>query len=73
VTVAIEIGNIEAISGSYEATHNQLSGSYIKLYELTSPWSPVFVGRTGTTWHAWVYRTAATEIVALVENAPLWT
>ena len=56
-----------------EATHGQLLQTLNILGVLTSPWSPVFVGRTGTTWHAWVYRAAATEVVALVEHASLRT
>jgi len=54
-----------------EATCDQLLQPPNKLGALTSPWSPVLVGRTGTTWHAWIYRAAATEIVALVEYASL--
>ena len=54
-----------------EATHGQLFQTPNVLGVLTSPWGPVLVGRTGTTWHAWVYRAAASEFVALVEHASL--
>lgn len=54
-----------------DATYGQLLQPLNKLGALTSPWSPVLVGRTGTTWHAWVYRAAASEVVALVEHASL--
>ena len=37
-------------------------------HELTLTWSKVLVDRTGTTWHARVYRAAASEAIAHIEN-----
>ena len=68
VTVTIRTDVIEPRDDS-EAMYDQLPLPCSILCELTLSWSSVLVSRTGTTWHAWIYHTATTEIIAPVENA----
>jgi hypothetical protein len=72
VTVIIKTDFMGVRDGS-EAMYDQLALPCIMVSKPTSSWGPVLVGRTGTTWHAWIYRAATTEAIAHVEYAPCRT